>query len=586
MARAAVFIGVDRTGDLPALSDAAAGAERLHEEWGAHQQLGPSILLTDREKPVTADDVQSAITKVLEPGNLDQLVVYFAGHGVNVRMGEYWLLSDAPKKTQAAVNVRGSEHLARYCGVPHVVFISDTCRTAADTISAQNVTGTDIFPNDQQTVAELPVDLFYACALGKPSHEARDVHATSGAYKGIYTEVLRAALCFEAEDAAEWIVENGAKIGYIRPRRLRDFLKMALPAYIHTLGQTWTIAQTPDAHISSDPGAWLSRTEVHGAKAAGTPRFNLHPDLDVGANLARSLEKGGDLRTARALVSAAIADPDQVSAAIGTTDAPRPLALVANCGFEIHGAIIREAFARDARLERLPGEADVNIRADFRRLYGSPWSGDLALLVMEGGRGVVLPIMREFIATLTFEEGELVDVAYEPAAKTSRARAYRGKTKRLRTLRKVISQATLLGQFRLDGDEVWTLARGMQAMKGYDPTLGLYASYAYHDLHLRDDIKYLDRQMLKDLGGSLFDIAMHAGRLDHKHLQDMYHIIGFCPLLAQGWAYLRARGIRLPEGCEDLDTMLVESLWTMFTPQGVALLRSTLFRGAEPWRAV
>jgi hypothetical protein len=89
------------------LSDAAAGAARLHKEWGSPQQFVPSVLLTDKTGPVTSEEVYKAIQNVLEPGNLDQLAVYFAGHGVNVRTGEYWLLSNAPRKAHTAVNVRG-----------------------------------------------------------------------------------------------------------------------------------------------------------------------------------------------------------------------------------------------------------------------------------------------------------------------------------------------------------------------------------------------------------------------------------------------------------------------------------------------
>jgi hypothetical protein len=579
MRRAAVFIGVDRAGHLPVLADAAAGAERLHREWGFHQRLGPSVLLTDREKPVTADDVQSAITNVLEPGNLDQLVVYFAGHGVNVRMGEYWLLSDAPRKTQAAVNVRGSEHLARYCGVPHVVFVSDACRLAADTINAQNVTGTDIFPNEQHSETELPVDLFYACALGKPSHEARDVNETSGGYKALYTHLLCAALCFEEPDAVEWVVEDGQSVGYVRPRRLRDFMKDALPDRVRSLRLKTPIAQTPDAHISSDPGAWLSRFE--GSALAGVeraPRFNIRPDPAAEAIFPRGLESFGRPVNIRAWVSAAIANPGAIAAYLGVSAAPRPLALQATCGFEIQGARLRHAFGQGARLERLLGEPNL-IRCD-----ASNGPSGLALFVLEDGRGVTLPVVPDFIATLTFVDGELIDITYEPSAGSLRTYEFYGRKEQLRTLRKVISEATLLGEFRLEGDEASTLARHMQSMKSLDPTLGLYASYAYHDLHRPYLLREIEAFMREDLGGSFFDIAMHAGRLDGGGSRDMPPVFGIGPLLSQGWAYLRARGIRLPPGCEDLDTMLADSLWTMFTPEGVYRLRSTIFQGAEPWQ--
>jgi hypothetical protein len=63
--------------------------------------------------PVTSEDIYEVIANVLEPGNLDQLVVYFAGHGVNVRMGEYWLLSDAPRAPLGIVGQSSSRLAVR-----------------------------------------------------------------------------------------------------------------------------------------------------------------------------------------------------------------------------------------------------------------------------------------------------------------------------------------------------------------------------------------------------------------------------------------------------------------------------------------
>ena len=151
MRRAGVFVGVDRTGQLQTLNDAAAGAERMHQ-WSLGQGMSDgsqAILLTDRGgKKVTPDMIFDAIKSMIDGPGVDQLLVYFAGHGVNINRSEHWLLSDAPVRTSAAVNVAGSVDLARYCGIPYVVFISDACRSAPEGIQAQNVRGVDVFPND------------------------------------------------------------------------------------------------------------------------------------------------------------------------------------------------------------------------------------------------------------------------------------------------------------------------------------------------------------------------------------------------------------------------------------------------------
>jgi Caspase domain len=588
MTRAAIFIGVNKTGDLPVLQDAASGARRLHDEWAHHQKLGPAILITDERNAVTADDIQKAIEDILEPDNVEQLFVYFAGHGVNVRMGEYWLLSDAPKRTQAAVNVRGSEFLARYSGVPHVVFISDACRTAADTINAQNVTGTDIFPNEQLTDTEKPVDLFYSCALGKPAHEARDVNVTASQFKALYTAALTKALCFQEAEVVDWVKEEGADVGYIRPRRLRDFLKTAVSKQIRDLSLQNTVIQVSDAHISSEPDAWLSRltrqvpppkTHDRRPRGDGLLRGGL-------ASRAMSSKDSGfgpipDGRTvSQSLVSMAIRDPRLVSDAIVVVASAGPQHFETQCGFKIRGARIAESFAIGATLERLGPSRELV------RVKGASRAGASTLLVMDNGTGIVLPAIPEFIASLTMEEGDLIDVAYEPSDNTQRGEEYRNYSKELRTLRKVISSASLTGSFRLDGGEALSLAQRLQSLKGTDPSLAVYAAYAYNDLHRQDLLQRMNGYMKDDLGASLFDVGMLAGALDAKKLSQRPPVLGFAPLLSQGWAYLRARRIALPEGCDALPRMLTQSLWTMFNPDGVSRLRETIFLGAQPWQII
>src|SRR3954451_14876362 len=119
MRRAAVLIGVRESGDLPPLSAVLPGIRDV-ENWANAQRFETVRTLTDEHGKLGVRAIQDTIAELLDPGVLDQLVVYFAGHGVNIGQSEYWLLSDAPAYTNEAVNVAGSAVLARRCGVPHV----------------------------------------------------------------------------------------------------------------------------------------------------------------------------------------------------------------------------------------------------------------------------------------------------------------------------------------------------------------------------------------------------------------------------------------------------------------------------------
>ena len=175
MKRAAVLIGVNRVKGLPALNDAVRGAARMRE-WALAQGFAPERvrLVTDEAGEVTVQDVRRCIGELLDPmAGVEQLLIYFAGHGLNINYGEYWLLTGGIEWPAESVDVARSAVLARYCSVPHVVFISDACRTAAVGVQQQFITGSPIFPGVAGGGVEKAVDQFFACTLGNPALEVQ-----------------------------------------------------------------------------------------------------------------------------------------------------------------------------------------------------------------------------------------------------------------------------------------------------------------------------------------------------------------------------------------------------------------------------
>ena len=117
MRRAAILIGVKRTGGgLPVLQDAAKSARRM-ECWARGQAFKDDdiVVITDEDgESVTVGRISDAIRRFNEAGTIEQLIVFFAGHGINLSRSERWLLTDAPGDSNAAVNVSGSVDLARW----------------------------------------------------------------------------------------------------------------------------------------------------------------------------------------------------------------------------------------------------------------------------------------------------------------------------------------------------------------------------------------------------------------------------------------------------------------------------------------
>ena len=119
----------------------------------------------------------------------------------------------------------------------------------------------------------------------------------------------------------------------------------------------------------------------------------------------------------------------------------------------------------------------------------------------------------------------------------------------------------------------------MQYSKGVDPSLAVYAAYAYNDLRERERNLVMSRYMRDDLGARLFDVAMLARELDDKTLSVEHGVVPFMPLLSQGWALVSAHRIRLPAALDGIHTSLLPAVWTTLAAQGVNVARNLIQSG-------
>jgi hypothetical protein len=106
------------------------------------------------------------------------------------------------------------------------------------------------------------------------------------------------------------------------------------------------------------------------------------------------------------------------------------------------------------------------------------------------------------------------------------------------------------------------LAEHIRVEKGLDPTLGLYAAYAYSEADRREDVDSVLSYMRQDLHCDLFDVAMLARKITNESKRSF---VPFCPMLTQGWNLLRARGIALPHVLDEAQDELEPALWTTFS---------------------
>ncbi|HEU5135737.1 MAG TPA: hypothetical protein VFU13_11380 [Steroidobacteraceae bacterium] len=594
MIRAGVFIGVDQTGNLQKLNDAATGAKRMHA-WAVAQGMPDKThakLITDEAGKVSCSQVFAAINEIIDGPGVDQLIVYFAGHGVNINLGERWLLSDAPRNPNEAVNVRGSVEMARYCGINHVVIFSDACRVAPDGIQAGNVHGQEVFPNEGGGAKAKPVDQFFACVLGRTAAEIKDPAQAAGTFRALYTDALLDALYGHRDEPYEASTVNGDNGRVIRPAALQAYLESEVPRRVQDLKLANKVNQSPDAILTVHP-YWLSHIDgvatPPAAKRAGAaapspmrggsirletsvPRTTLR---SVTRTLVRSAGQelpGLQREIARARTSLH-PEAERLAENIEQIAAPfGPDHFETECGFKVRGANLVECFAPAAKSELLGTEL-----ARISALKGPAAS---AVLRFDNDRGAVIPALAGFIAALTFQDGELVDVSYEPSSNNWRWSMYAGRAEELRTLRAVAASASLRGRFRLDDDDALNVARKMQYAKGVDPTFAVYAAYAYHDLQALDRIREMSGYLRGDLGVTFFDLALLGRQLVDKNLDAQAGVVPFVPLLSHGWALLRANRFKLHPKLDGVsETLVNDSLWSLYSMRGLDKLKEALASG-------
>ncbi len=583
MIRAGVFIGVNKTGNLQQLRDAATGAQRMYE-WALAQGIADQThakLITDAGgKKVDPDLIYDAIKAIIDGPGVDQLIVYFAGHGVNINRSEHWLLTDAPVKTSAAVNVSGSVELARYCGIQHVVIISDACRVAPDGIQAQNVRGVDVFPNDGAGDRAKPVDQFFACLLGKTAAELKDPAIAAANYTALYTNALLDALKGTRPDMLEPAdtVDDGSR--YVKPRRLENYLESEIPKRVKELRLEQKVNQNPDAIITSDK-SWLARIEPSitrsrsGPSGVHLPTLTIPESLrSVSRELVRSAVAGDWTGVDQQLKQASTGVVVGAESLAGTTERIAvpfgPDHFETQCGIKVRGARIVDFFAPRANAELLGPASDI------LRITNLENPAVSVLLRFEGDLGTVIPAIPGFLAALTFDDGELIDVAYEPSANTERWDLYKDQAAEVRALRAIAASSSQHGRFRLDQEDAIKVAQKMQYAKGIDPTLAVYAAYAYHDLQSLDRIRTMSGYLQGDVGVTFFDLALLSRMLIDRRIRPNDHIVPFVPLLSQGWALLQAHRVRLHPALTGIESTMRSSLWSLFDVEGLEKLRQAM----------
>ncbi len=591
--RAAVVIGVNRAGTLPLLSAAVTGAKSV-ATWLMGEGFDVKLLI-DETAPVKANDIFEAVYAFIRKGTIQQLLIYFSGHGFLSHYSEIWMLSGAPTNPNEAISLAESTYLAKQCGIPHVIFISDACRSTPESLGVSQVNGGFMFPTSGGSLEAGSVDRFWATLPGLPALEV-PLPQSVGRFHGIFTTCFLDAYKRPYPQMV-LTLSDGTRV--IPNRRLKGFLIREVQA----MAQAASIAliQTPDVDIVCEDGAYIGKVlpATTAANPSNTPREATV--IDVAKVALR--EAGGDTISG-SILRPAFPSPDDppspfeirrvaenvgfVASQSAVLNAARgPRSFETQTGFTVSGIPVVMAAANPSRTERPieilssgswiagPGLVRVTLAPEHRACS--------VVLQFASGDGIAVPALRGFIGHISVDSTGANNVSYIPAADSPRWPEYSSQLGKLNQLHAAVATSAKYGVLRFDGDaearreQAREFADRIRVLKSIDPTLGLYAAYAYADADFADGVLSVRTFMEQDLGVSFFDLASLART--RRNTSSFREVVPFCPMLAQGWSLLRVKSIELPPPVQAAGQHLKPALWTTFQPRGTDVLMAAVLEG-------
>lgn len=578
LVRAAVVIGVDKSGSLPVLSAAASGASAF-ADWLEGEGFTVKRFV---KPPVTVKPISEAIADLVGRGNLDQLVVYFSGHGFLIHGSEMWMLSGAPEDANEAVSLKESIDLARSTTIPHVVFISDACRSVPDSLQVQRVRGNLIFPNRPSTSRrDVAIDRFLAAHAGDPAFELPVAEAV-GKFEALYTSCFLDA--FERPQSA--MVQKLDGVDVVSNWALKTYLVDEVPK--RASAKSIQLRQVPDSVVESGEKTYIGRVKPRGSTSSPPPATTPPPppvkQATVSELAATELARAGLEPLGPSTRTLPAADAARVSAATGfgparqsIIDAQSPASFESQTGFAVNGTEVtaaRSSSGMDAFVLPARDGGPTLIRIN-------PQTETFASVALRftDGSGTVVAAFKGYIGTLVVDDGRVVSVNYTPSQNNWRSSS---DFERLKDLRATVATAARFGAFRIEGDadkratNAVRLADKIRILKAIDPTLGLYAAYAYAEAGMTEQVRSVLQFMQGDLGTNVFDVAMLAGVLSAREANQSSRVVPFCPMLSQGWGWLRVRGVSLRPELEKARDHLRPALWTTFDKTGMEIIEGLI----------
>lgn len=580
MAKALISIGVNKTtSSFPTLLGAAEDAKAMHA-WGQLQGFHCKLFVDEGDNRVRAADLFDAVQSFVDKGTYSQIVVYFSGHGLlKSPECELWMLSGAPRNPNEVVNVMGSIASARGSRIEHIVFISDACRSLPNGMQLACMgPGQNLFAGGDYADQLPEVDVFYATIPGNLAHEIPP-DISNPRDRGLLTEHLLNALEGKVPEVIRQLDEDGVSRQVVHCRPLKTWITSTVRKAAQAKGLH--LRQVPDLRIESDPPKYLARVistpnSVKPLSVSGSP-----PRLPAAAPASRNtssrrglIPSRGSTRTApppprRHDLGTTTAIDARVASAQRLSEAILPDGSSAN--ILVHGAQLASAFSVSGC------ELTTDGRTSWLHLKGKD---DSTALRFTDGSGILIGNLPGFDVIVALQGKQVVTISYQPSA--ANASAGLADEIELRSWHAEVATAAAEGCFSvqpISGSRLHAhidhAARERQAL---NPTLAIYASYAYARAKQFERIKGLYAGLLKEIGVVPFDVFLQA-HLANAEAASAIRLAPAMPMMTQGWMFMGQFESRLPPTLQRAREFLMPSMWATFSPEGMNILERHLAQG-------
>lgn len=613
-----VAVGVNNVGTrLPVLKGAASGAKRIVEWLESQKDFGVEskckLLVDGPGLTVTTHDVLDMTSELVNGGGLDLLILYFSSHGiVQSANSELVLLSGASRYSNEAIDIATTMHNARFLGIPHVLIISDACRNAVNPFSnLGRLIGVAAVEQLSMTGCKPgKVDIFYAA---EPSQSAKEYKG-----EGFFTKVLLETLYKPPTEVCErW---DNYSTPVIPTWRLQEYLFEQVPRRASNTDAAFE--QTPDFFVTSRQPMFLGfanmedsvlkdsdKSEQESYQSGDKPIVfqdslqedtlrdfievngeNFSPRLtEIGKTFLGFQSKKGALKSVAA---------DFLQSANNSVDQ----SLLARAGLWDAYCLVKDMSTQgDGTLKsglRIYGCSTVKVLAptyaNYKIYHGSPidistfgfkgpshWHYSI-MLTLDEKAITVLPFYAGYIGHVHVKDGVVQNISFTPGEELKKILSLTEQNMHeLRSAQSVAAAFARTGKLAsLANEDALTFASYLRRNKRMDPTLGVYAAYAYTLAGQQEGVDsiydYFQTYRSYSPGNSgplpiPFDVALLAGRLSHPQMEK--GVAPFVPMMNLGWSMLpnalsddRLRTLHL------LRDLRLNAEWTTFALESECIL--------------